>query len=150
MAKIGIVIGNENDLNLIEDGKKTLDNFGIDYTIKIISGLDSLESVHNFVKEAEEEKIDIIIVCSSIFIQLAGIIASETIIPVIEVPLPSNEISTNELIFSSVQMPEGVPVACMSLGKTGVKNAVIFAIEILSLKDEILREKLREFKSQYV
>ncbi len=150
MAKVGIIVDNEEDLKYIEEAKKILDEFEICYTVRVISGLDSLEPVNNFLEEAERENIDVIIVCSGIFVNLAGIIASQTIIPVIGVPLPTSNIQTNELIFSAVQMPEGVPVACMAIGKSGVKNAVILTLEIISLKEENLKEKLKEFKSQYI
>ncbi|MCM8773005.1 MAG: AIR carboxylase family protein [Candidatus Omnitrophica bacterium] len=150
MGKIVIIVGNEDDLKYIEEAENILKEFGIYYIKRIFSGFETLEPVFDFIDMAEKENFDIIIVCSGVSTHLAGIIASRTTIPVICVPLPTNNIATTDLIYSSVQMPEGVPVACMSLGKAGVKNSAILAIEILSLKDSNLKEKLKEFKKQYI
>ncbi|HOK56969.1 MAG TPA: AIR carboxylase family protein [bacterium] len=150
MAKVIIVVDNENDLKKIDEGKKILEELKIFYDVKIISGMNNLNPVDELVELIEKTEIDVVIVCSGISTHLPGIIASKTIIPVIGVPLPVNDIPSTETIFSIAQMPEGVPVACMSLGKTGIKNAVIFAAQIISRKDENLRKKVKEFKNQYI
>lgn len=149
MGKIGIIVDNEKDLKYIEEIKKILDELGILYEVNVLSGMDSLDPINEYLENAEKNGIDVIIVCTSISLHLPGIIASKTIIPVIGVPLPTKEMVTADTVFSIVQMPEGVPVACMSFGKAGIKNSAILAGEILSIKDENLKEKIRELKSRF-
>jgi len=149
MAKVMIMVDNEEDLKNIEDEKKILEEFGIFYDIKIFSGMDNLNFLDEFIETVEKTGVDVIIINCRIATHLPGIIASKTIVPVIGVPLPANNIPSEDNIFSIVQMPEGVPVACMSLGKAGVKNSAIFAIQILSRKDKSLIEKLKKFKNQF-
>lgn len=144
-----IIVDNKENLKDIEEVKKILEEFKIFYEIKIISGMNNLKSIDELVESLEKTETDVIIVCSEISTHLPGIIASKTTIPVIGVPLPKNDIPSTETIFSIVQMPEGVPVACMSLGKAGIKNAALFAIQIVSRKETNLREKLKQFKNQY-
>ncbi|MCM8804189.1 MAG: AIR carboxylase family protein [Candidatus Omnitrophica bacterium] len=149
MAKIGIIVDNEEDLKYVEEIKKILDELGILYEVNILSGMDSLNPIDEYIENVERNGIDIIIVCASIPTYLPGIIASRTIIPVIGVPLPTKEMVTTDIVFSIVQMPEGVPVACMSFGKAGIKNSAILAGEILSIKDKNLKEKIKELKSRF-
>jgi 5-(carboxyamino)imidazole ribonucleotide mutase len=150
MAKIGIVIDIIENLKYVEEMKKIFDEFGISYETKILSGMDTLKPVYEFVEYAENNKIEIIIVLAGISTHLPGIIASKTLIPVIGVPLPSKDIANTDIIFSMIQMPEGVPVACVSYGKAGIINSVLLALEILSLKEEKIKEKLKEFKVKFV
>ncbi len=149
MAKIGIVVDNQDNLNYVEEIKKIFDEFGISYETKILCGMDTLKPVYEFVEYAENNKIEIIIVLAGISTHLPGVIASKTIIPVIGVPLPSKDVSNTEIIFSMLQMPEGVPVGCVSSGKAGIKNSVLLALEILSIKEENIKEKLKEFKEKF-
>jgi len=151
MAKIGIIGDNEDNLTkYVKEMEKIFDEFGIFYETKIISGMDSLEPVYQFIEYAENTQIEIIIVLAGTSTHLPGIIASKTIIPVIGVPLPSKDITNTDTIFSMIQMPEGVPVACVSFGKAGIKNSVILALEILSLKEKNIKEKLKKFKEKFV
>lgn len=149
MAKVAVIVDNEKDLNYTENLKEVMDNLGISYDIKIISGMDSLEEIDKFLDEIEDKGVSVIIVLAGVSTHLPGIIASKTIIPVIGVALPSNQISSTDSLFSLIQMPEGVPVACMSFGKAGVKNASILAGEILALNDLKIRERLIEYKSHF-
>ncbi|MGB9677804.1 MAG: AIR carboxylase family protein [Candidatus Ratteibacteria bacterium] len=149
MAKVGIIIDNEKDIKYVEEIEKFFNDLNISYELKVLSGMDSLEPVDEYIEIAEKKGIEILIVCAGISTHLPGIIASKTIIPVIGVPLPNNKIPTSDTFFSVLQMPEGVPVACMSLGKAGVKNSAILAGEILSLKDENLKEKVKRFKEKF-
>ncbi|MCS7181088.1 MAG: AIR carboxylase family protein [bacterium] len=150
MGKINIIFDKEDEIERFEEGKKMLEELKIQYEIKIISGMDTLDALESFIKYAEEEEVDVIIVCSSISTHLPGIIASKTLIPVIGVPLPENNIKSEDILFSVVQMPEGVPVACMSLGKTGIKNAILFAGMIISKKEKDLKDRLKKIKEKYI
>ncbi|MCX7917015.1 MAG: AIR carboxylase family protein [bacterium] len=150
MGKINIIFDKEDEIERFEEGKKMLEELKIQYEIKIISGMDTLDALESFIQYAEEEEVDVIIVCSSISTHLPGIIASKTLIPVIGVPLPENNIKSEDILFSVVQMPEGVPVACMSLGKTGIKNAILFAGMIISKKEKDLKDRLKKIKEKYI
>jgi len=149
MAKIGIVVDIPDNFKYVDEMKKILDEFNISYETKIIPGMDSLKPIYEFVEYAENSKMEIIIVIAGISTHLPGIIASKTIIPVIGVPLPSKDIANTDIIFSTIQMPEGVPVACVSSGKAGIINSILLALEIISLKEENIKEKLKEFKEKF-
>lgn len=150
MGKVSIIVGNNEELEKIQELKNIFDKFNIFYSVYVISGFDSLEPIYNFVEKAEKENVDVIIVCSGLSTHLASIISSKTVIPVVAVCLPTNNMSSNDIFFLTIQTPEGVPVACMSFGKSGIKNAGIFALELISLREQDLKEKIRSFKEEYV
>lgn len=150
MGKVAIVTGNEEELKQIEEAKEILEKFNIEYHIKTFPSMENLNSTIEFAENAEKEGFDVIIVCTGYSTYLPGVIASKTILPVIGVAIPNNEIKSVDAISSMVQMPEGVPVGIMSFGKAGVKNAAIFAAEIISRKEEKVKEKLKKFKEDYI
>ncbi|MFN4226568.1 MAG: AIR carboxylase family protein [Candidatus Ratteibacteria bacterium] len=149
MGKVIIIIDNEKDTETIEEGIKILEELKIPFDVRIISGMDNLKLIDELIDFSERKEIDVIIVFNRISTHLPGIIASKTIIPVIGVLLPNKNTQTADSLFSLVQMPEGVPVACVSCGKAGIKNASFFAAEIISRKEPNLREKLRRIKSNF-
>ncbi len=106
----------------------------------------SLDRTMEFAEKAEAEGFGAIIACAGMAAHLPGVIAAKTILPVIGVPLPTSDIKGMDALLAIVQMPSGVPVATMAIGKSGVKNGAILAAEILSLNDEGLKKKLKEYK----
>jgi len=142
-----IVFGSQNDLVFAEAAKEILEKFGVPYSIEVMSAHRSLDKTIEFAETAEEKGIRVIIACAGMSAHLPGVIAAKTILPVIGVPLPTSEIKGVDSLYSMVQMPGGVPVGTMAIGKAGVKNAAIFAIEIISLSDDNLKKKLKEFKN---
>ncbi len=142
-----IVFGSQNDLVFAEAAKEILEKFGVPYSVEVISAHRSLDKTIEFAETAEEKGIRVIIACAGMSAHLPGVIAAKTILPVIGVPLPTSEIKGVDSLYSMVQMPGGVPVGTMAIGKAGVKNAAIFAIEIISLSDDNLKKKLKEFKN---
>ncbi|MCX8014741.1 MAG: 5-(carboxyamino)imidazole ribonucleotide mutase [candidate division WOR-3 bacterium] len=142
---VSIVMGSESDLPVMEETAKKLQEFGIAYETKIMSAHRNPETVRKFALNAEKRKIEVIIAGAGGAAALPGVIASYTTIPVIGVPIKS-ELNGLDSLLSIAQMPKGVPVATMAIGKAGAINAAIFAVEILALKYPQIKQKLKEFK----
>ncbi|HOL50411.1 MAG TPA: 5-(carboxyamino)imidazole ribonucleotide mutase, partial [bacterium] len=133
-------------LPFLDGAKEILDKFGVPYIVEVMSAHRSLDKTVEFSESARAKGIQVIIACAGMAAHLPGVIAAKTTLPVIGVPLPTSEIKGIDALYSMVQMPSGVPVGTMAIGKSGVKNAAIFAIEILALNDSTLYEKLKEYK----
>jgi len=143
---VGIVMGSDSDLPVMQETAKILDDFNIPYDIKISSAHKSPNLTTSYAKNAAKKGFEVIIAGAGGAAHLAGVIASKTSLPVIGVPIDSSSLKGLDSLLSTVQMPSGVPVATMAIGKTGAKNAAIFAIQILSLKYPELKNKLNRFK----
>jgi len=124
---------------------RILDTFGIPYEVFLTSAHRSPERTSSFARTAAQRGIKVIIVGAGAAAHLAGVIASQTILPVIGVPLEATSLMGLDALLSTVQMPGGIPVATMAVGRAGAKNAALLAIRILSLDDEGLREKLQAY-----
>ena len=146
MGKVAIVVGSKNDLELIEGAKEILNNFEVEFDVFVLSAHRTLDDTISFAENAEKNGYEVIIAAAGMAAHLPGIISAKTILPVIGVPLPTSDIKGVDALLSIVQMPTGVPVATMSIGKAGVKNAALFSIEILARNNEKLKEKLIEYK----
>jgi len=145
MTKVAIIIGSSSDEAQVSGAFRMLDYFGVSYEFKVLSAHRSPEQLIQYIREAEEKGVSIFIAAAGLAAHLAGAIASHTNLPVIGVPLASGELQGIDALLSTVQMPAGIPVATMSIGKTGAGNAAIFAVRILALTDENLRQRLMEF-----
>jgi phosphoribosylaminoimidazole carboxylase PurE protein len=139
-------MGSDSDLAVMELTAKALERFGIPFELKISSAHRSLHATLDYIRQAEARDIKVIIAGAGAAAHLAGVIAGQTTLPVIGVPLASSSLKGLDALLSIVQMPGGVPVATMAIGEAGAKNAAILAAEILALSDEALRVKLRSFK----
>ncbi|MCD6530628.1 5-(carboxyamino)imidazole ribonucleotide mutase [Candidatus Bathyarchaeota archaeon] len=142
MVKVAVVIGSESDREKGLEAVNVLKRFGVEYDLRVLSAHRNPKDLEEYLKSSDAE---VFIAIAGLSAALPGYIASRTIKPVIGVP---REVKVGGLdaLLSTVQMPSGVPVACV--GIDNAKNAAILAIEILSLKDEKLEEKLREFRSR--
>lgn len=136
-------MGSKSDLAVIEKAEKQLKAFGIDYDITIASAHRTPKTVESYARNAEK-KYDLIIAAAGMAAALPGVIAAQTILPVIGVPIHSPAFSGHDALFSIVQMPPGVPVA--SVAVDGARNAAILAAQILALKYPDLKAKLKKFK----
>ncbi len=145
---VGIVMGSDSDLPIMQETAKILETFAIHYDITISSAHRSPDLTASYAKNAAKKGFEVIIAGAGSAAHLAGVIASKTTLPVIGVPMDSSSLKGLDSLLSTVQMPSGVPVATMALGKTGAKNAAIFAIQILSLKYPELKKKLASFKKR--
>ena len=145
---IGIIMGSDSDLPTMQEATKVLKQFEIPYEIGVYSAHRSPHRTAEYVKTARDRGLKLIIAGAGSSAHLAGVTAAETTLPVIGVPIDSSPLSGFDALLSTVQMPPGVPVATMGVGKSGATNAGIFAVQILALSDENLARKLGEYKEQ--
>jgi len=143
--KIAIVMGSKSDLAIMEECSGILRQFGIPYEMRILSAHRTPDEVASFSKNARKDGFSIIIAGAGMAAHLAGVISAYTTLPVIGVPLDAS-LQGMDALFSMVQMPPGVPVATMGVGKVGAKNAALLAAEILSLSDETMQERLTQYR----
>lgn len=143
MPLVAIIMGSESDMPVMKAATEVLDKFNVTYEIIVASAHRSPGLVHEFASSAEDSGIEVIIAGAGGAAHLPGVIASETVLPVIGVPIDSSPMKGFDSLLSMVQMPGGVPVATMAVGTAGAKNAAILAVQILSRKD---RDLLKEFK----
>jgi phosphoribosylaminoimidazole carboxylase PurE protein len=142
---ISVVMGSDSDLTVMEEAAKILDQFGVPYELFLTSAHRSPERTSKFAKEASKKGIKVIIVGAGAAAHLAGVIASETLLPVIGVPIDATALKGLDALLATVQMPGGIPVATMAIGKAGARNAALFAVRILSLTDGQLKKNLHEY-----
>ncbi len=146
MAKVGIVIGSKTDSSIVEPAISILAQLGIDYELSIISGHRNPEKLREYGLQAAERGFEVLIAAAGAAAHLPGILASWTTVPVIGVPLPTSELKGIDALLSIVQMPAGVPVACVGIGASGVRNAALLAAQILSLKHGEVKKAYNEYK----
>ena len=143
---VGIIMGSQSDWEVMKEAKYQLDKFSISNEQLIISAHRTPHRIVDYAKKVLENDVKVIIAGAGGAAHLPGMMASHTHIPVIGVPIESTSLSGIDSLLSIVQMPKGVPVATVSIGKTGAKNAGILAAEILSLQNEQIRNKLTSWK----
>ena len=143
---VGILMGSDSDLSIMEEASKILDKFGIGHEVVVSSAHRSPERTRKYVLGASKRGIKILIAGAGGAAHLAGVIAAETTLPVIGVPIGSSALNGLDALLSTTQMPGGVSVAGMAIGKAGAKNAGVLAIQILALSDKNLHQKLLKFK----
>lgn len=143
---VGILMGSDSDLPVMEEAAKILKDFGIAYEMTVSSAHRTPKRTSEYAESAEGRGIKVIIAGAGSAAHLAGFIAAETTLPVIGVPIDSSPLNGLDSLLSTVQMPGGVPVASMAIGKAGAKNAGIFAAQILAVADPKLREALKSHR----
>ena len=146
--KVGILMGSDSDLEVMREAGKQLDYFGIPYETRILSAHRTPGQTQEYTSSASARGIEVIIVGAGAAAHLAGVVAAYTTLPVIGVPIDSSSLKGLDALLSTVQMPAGVPVATMAIGKAGAANAGIFAAEILARKDAGLSAKLARLKRE--
>lgn len=142
--KIGVIMGSKSDFPTMKDCIKILDDFNLEYEIKIVSAHRTPNLMYEYATQAKKRGLEIIIAGAGGAAHLPGMVASLTELPVIGVPIESKTLKGIDSLLSIVQMPGGVPVATVSIG--GAKNAGLLAIRILALKDNELSKKLTEYQ----
>ena len=145
---VGIVMGSDSDLPVMEEAKKLLEHLEIAYELTISSAHRAPDRTLKYAKSAIERGLEVIIAGAGSAAHLAGIIAAHTSLPVIGVPIDSSCLKGIDALLSTVQMPGGIPVATMAIGKAGAKNAAVFAAQILGVKNPKIREKLIIYKEE--
>jgi len=146
MAKVAVLLGSASDQQGMQGCTDYLTRFGISYDLKISSAHRQPEETASIVKGAEENGYALIIAAAGMAAHLAGFAASHTILPVIGVPLEGSALNGVDALYSTVQMPAGIPVATVAIGSAGARNAAVLAAEILALHDAVLRQKLVDFR----
>jgi len=146
-SPVAVVMGSDSDLAVMQSCIDLLGEFGIEPTVRIISAHRTPDIAADFSDNAAKKGVKVIIAAAGMAAHLAGAIAARTALPVIGVPMASNQgLGGLDALLSTVQMPGGVPVATVAIGKAGAKNAAILAVQILALADKKLADKLAEFK----
>jgi len=144
---VAVVMGSDSDMPVMDSCIEQLGDFGIRPTVRIISAHRTPQIAAEFADNAAENGIKVIIAAAGMAAHLAGALAGRTTCPVIGVPMAAKTgVGGLDALLSTVQMPPGVPVATMGIGKAGAKNAAILAVQILALSDKALADKLAEFK----
>jgi 5-(carboxyamino)imidazole ribonucleotide mutase len=146
MAKVGVILGSKSDIPYIEGTVKTLRELGIEYDIKILSAHRTPELLEEYIKTSDAE---IFIAAAGYAAHLPGVIASKTLKPVIGIPLDTSPLMGGlDALLSMVQMPPGIPVATVTVGKAGGVNAAVLAAQILALKYPDLEKKLKTYRQK--
>jgi len=146
--KVAILMGSDTDLQVMEEAVEALEKFHVPFEMRVLSAHRSAEALEKFAREAESKGVQVLIAAAGGAAHLAGVLASHTALPVIGVPMPSDRMGGMDSLLSTVQMPAGVPVACMGLGKSGATNAAVMAVEVLATADPHMRKALREYKKE--
>ena len=146
--RVSIVMGSDSDLDIMREAAKTLEEFGIEYEMDVTSAHRSPERTSEYARKASARGIRVIIAGAGGAAHLAGVIAAHTTLPVIGVPIPSTSLQGMDSLLATVQMPAGIPVATVAIGKPGATNAGILAVQILALSSEPLARKLSAHKEQ--
>lgn len=147
---VGIIMGSDTDLPTMTEAATTLKKFKIPFEIEITSAHRSPARTSEYARTAVERGLKAIIVGAGGASHLAGVVAAETILPVIGVPMATTTLAGLDALLSTVQMPGGVPVACTAIGKPGAVNAAIFAAQIIATSDPETAKRLYEHKEQLV
>lgn len=141
-----IIMGSDSDLPVADEAGKTLAEFGIPYDMTIASAHRTPDRAIGFAAGAERQGVEAIIAVAGAAAHLAGVVAAHTIVPVIGVPVNSSPLQGLDALLSTVQMPPGIPVATMAVGKAGARNAAILAAQIIGRKDRDLAKRLHAFR----
>jgi phosphoribosylaminoimidazole carboxylase PurE protein len=147
-AVVGIIMGSDSDAPIMNEAGRVLQQFGVGYEIGVYSAHRSPHRTVEYVRTARDRGLKLIIAGAGASAHLAGVTAAETILPVIGVPIDSSPLSGFDALMSTVQMPPGVPVSTMGVGKSGATNAGILAVRILALSDDALVQKLIDYKAK--
>jgi 5-(carboxyamino)imidazole ribonucleotide mutase len=148
MPLVAVVIGSKSDTEIVQPALEILKQLGIEYEMNVISAHRTPEKARQYALAARERGIEVIIAAAGMAAHLPGVLASWTTLPVIGVPLAGSELKGADALFSIVQMPAGIPVACMAVGAAGVKNAAYFAAEILGLKHAKIRDAYEKYRKE--
>jgi phosphoribosylaminoimidazole carboxylase PurE protein len=146
--RVGILMGSDSDLEVMREVEKRLDTFGISYETRILSAHRTPEKAAEYAATAQQRGLEVIICGAGAAAHLAGAIAANTTLPVIGIPIDSSSLNGLDALLATAQMPAGIPVATMAIGKPGAANAGIFAAQIVGRKDSAVAAKLEQFKKE--
>lgn len=145
---VGILMGSDSDLETMREAIEVLKQFGVPYEVRILSAHRTPDATAQYVKVAARQGRRVLIAASGGAAHLAGAVAAHTVLPVIGVPIDSSPLKGLDALLATVQMPGGVPVATVAIGKSGAKNAALLAVAILALADRALQQRLERYRAQ--
>ncbi|MDD4859924.1 MAG: 5-(carboxyamino)imidazole ribonucleotide mutase [Dehalococcoidales bacterium] len=148
MPLVGVVMGSKSDTEALQPMLDMLKQMGIEFEVNVISAHRTPEKARKYGSEARERGIEVVIAAAGGAAHLPGVLASWTTLPVIGVPLASSDLKGVDALYSIVQMPAGIPVACVAIGAAGAKNAAFLAAEILGLKHESIRQAYDKYRRE--
>lgn len=144
MKFVSIIMGSKSDFDVMKSCSQTLEEFGVQYELIISSAHRSPERTKDYIGKAEAKGAQVFIAAAGMAAHLAGVLASKTIKPIVGVPMSASALNGIDALLSTVQMPAGMPVATVAIGKAGAINSAYLAMQILALENEELRMKLQE------
>lgn len=147
VKKIGIVMGSDSDYEIMAETAKALKEFGVEFEMLVASAHRSPERAATWARTARERGLGCLVAGAGAAAHLAGVLAAETTLPVVAVPIDATALQGLDALLAMVQMPAGIPVATMAIGKAGARNAGLFAVQMLAVEDADLAGKLVEFKA---
>lgn len=145
---ISIIMGSESDLEIVREGINLLKEFEAGFEVKVLSAHRTPKELVEYVEESDRNGVKVFIAAAGGSAALAGVIAAHTVLPVIGIPIETKSLNGMDSLLSTVQMPAGIPVASMAIGKAGAKNAAIFALEVLAVSDKNIQDKLKEYRQK--
>lgn len=148
MSLVSIVMGSKSDLETVQNACDVLKEFGVSYEVRVLSAHRTPMQTHQYATSLKERGVKVVIAAAGGAAHLAGVIAGNTTLPVIGIPIQTSALSGMDSLLSTVQMPKGIPVATVAIGKAGAANAAILATQILALNDVDLEKKLLEYKKK--
>ncbi len=146
MFKAAIMVGSESDREVMSEAIKYLDYFGIESDFRVLSAHRNAAASTAFAADAEKNGYSVIIAAAGMAAHLPGVVAAHTDLPVIGVPLDASPLNGVDALYSIVQMPAGIPVGCVAIGKAGARNAAVLAARILASRDPGIKNKLETFR----
>ncbi len=148
MPLVGVIMGSASDEPVVQETVTTLEQMKIDYEVRVLSAHRTPERVKEYAQQARERGIEVLIAAAGGSAALGGALASWTTLPVIGVPLATSELKGMDALLATVQMPPGIPVACVAVGAWGARNAAYLAAEILGLKYDGIRQAYEQFRQE--
>ncbi len=146
--QVAIIMGSASDWDVMSNASKLLDKFGIEHESRVLSAHRTPKQLEEFIVEAEKNGIQVFIAGAGLAAALPGVVAAQTTIPVIGVPLIAGSLDGMDALMAIVQMPPGIPVGTVAIGKPGAINAALYAISIMALKDESLAKQLKNYRAE--
>jgi phosphoribosylaminoimidazole carboxylase PurE protein len=146
MAKVAILMGSKSDLPALKSAFEIFRNFDIEFTARVMSAHRTPEKALDFASNAASEGYQVVICAAGMAAHLAGVVAAHTTLPVIGIPMSCEPFNGVDALYSTVQMPPGIPVATVTAGKAGAKNAALYAASIIALSEKEVANKLQEFR----
>lgn len=146
MDRISIIMGSQSDLEIVQEAVDLLKEFQVNCQVKVLSAHRTPKELTDYIESASKADTKVFIAAAGGAAALAGVVAAHTTLPVIGIPIETKSLKGLDSLLSTVQMPAGIPVAAMAIGKAGAKNAALFALEILAIRDNKIKSKLIKYR----